>query len=144
MAYQIHALIASNYATTISDNVKRSIQLKLEKGECIGKAPIGYINVRNEKGETDVIIDAEKAPIIKQIFEMRANGSKISDIATTVSLKTAMVSAILTNPFYYGEMYVKSHDKLYPHNYERIVTSAMFDKCQAVVKQKGITEKYQR
>jgi len=35
MAYQIHALIASNYATTISDNVKRGFGEKRRNGESL-------------------------------------------------------------------------------------------------------------
>jgi site-specific DNA recombinase len=96
------------------------------------KAPIGYLNVRDKRGKADVIIDTEKAQIVRQIFEMCVNGSSISDIAKAVNLKTTVVSAILKNSFYYGEMYVKSHDKYYPHKYEKIITKEIFDKCQEV------------
>ena len=44
--------------------------MKVKEGEYIGKAPIGYLNVRDKRGKADVIIDTEKAHIVRQLFEM--------------------------------------------------------------------------
>jgi site-specific DNA recombinase len=129
---RLDELLGKHYSDRISVRVKAAFEMKVKEGECIWKAPIGYLNVRDKRGKADVIIDAEKAPIVRQIFEMCANGSSISDIAKAVNLKTTVVSAILKNPFYYGEMHVKSHDKYYPHKYEKIITKEIFDKCQEV------------
>lgn len=113
-----------------------ALEDKLMDGEYIGKAPIGYLNTRDKAGKTDVIIDAEKAPIVKKIFEMRANGSGINNITKVFNIKRNIVCAILVNPFYCGKMYIKSHDKLYPHRYKKLITKKLFDKCQEVTKQK--------
>ena len=63
---------------------------------------------------------------------MRVSSISIADIARIVSLKPAMVLAILKNPFYYGKMYVKKYDKKYPHKYKRLITKELFDKCQNI------------
>ena len=40
--------LAKYYSDAISDNVKRAYENKIKKGEWIGKAPIGYIDLKNE------------------------------------------------------------------------------------------------
>jgi len=149
MRWDFGILGARMYVAGISDNVKRGIQLKLEKGECIGHAPIGYKNVRNEKYEANVIIDAEKAPLIKKMFEMYSLGTHpLGDLEKFAQqnnltnnfffrsegepITKNVISCFLQNPFYYGEMYVKSHNKHYPHKYETIITKELFNKCQEV------------
>ena len=44
--YQMSVVMANAYTNAISDNVKRSIIHKLNNGEYIGKAPLGYLNIR--------------------------------------------------------------------------------------------------
>ena len=50
-------------------------------------------------------------------------------------LALSMVSHILNNPFYYGEML--SRGKLYPHKYQPIISKQIFDKCQQIRKELG-------
>ena len=148
MAYQMFVLMATAYANSISENAKRGVQLKLEKGECTCKAPLGYLNVRDKTGNANIIIDAQKAPLVKKIFEMYSLGStslgdlekfaKDNNLTNTFfkgSIKTIsknVISCLLKNPFYYGEIYVQSHDKYYSHKYEKIIDRDLFDKCQEV------------
>ena len=148
MAYQMFVLMATAYANSISENAKRGVQLKLEKGECTCKAPLGYLNVRDKTGNANIIIDAQKAPLVKKIFEMYSLGStslgdlekfaKDNNLTNTFfkgSIKTIsknVISCLLKNPFYYGEIYVQSHDKYYPHKYEKIIDRDLFNKCQDV------------
>lgn len=147
MAYQLFNLISINCARASSDNAKRGIQQKLQNGECIGKAPIGYLNVRDAKGKADIIIDTEKAPLIKKIFEMYSLGStSLGDLEKFVRqnnltnnflcqheikpITRNVICRILQNPFYAGLMLVKG--VLYKHKYPVIITKELFDKCQEV------------
>jgi len=45
-----------------------------------------------------------------------------------------VIAALLKNPFYYGEMYVKKYNKFFPHKYEPLISKALFDECQRVTK----------
>lgn len=65
--------------------------------------------------------------------------SKDFNKRTFVSRNT--IHNILKNPFYYGEMWLKKQNKLVPHIYEPIITKALFDKVQTILKSKG-TEVY--
>lgn len=59
--YQMSVVMANAYTNAISDNVKRSIIHKLNNGEYIGKAPLGYLNVRDENDKSNIIIDESRA-----------------------------------------------------------------------------------
>jgi modification methylase hgaIA len=62
------------YLTSMNKNVKRSQKYNREAGlwQCL--APIGYLNVKDERRKSTLILDPERAPIIKQIFEKYASG----------------------------------------------------------------------
>ena len=41
----MNVLMAQSYVNSLSDNVKRSLDHKLRKGEWIGPAPLGYLSL---------------------------------------------------------------------------------------------------
>ena len=57
-----------------SINVKRGMRNKLEMGWRPGVAPLGYMN-RAFGGVKDIVLDPERAPFVKQIFEKTAQGA---------------------------------------------------------------------
>lgn len=169
--YDFGILSAKLYLTSMNKNVKRSQKYNREAGLWQGLAPIGYLNAKDEKRRSTLILDPERAPIIKQIFEEYASGVH--------SLKSAWMSAtekglmskepnfnprsknygkigpisrnkihdILTNPFYYGRMYIaceevdektkkpiKTYYKLVNHVYEPLISKELFDRVQKVLK----------
>jgi hypothetical protein len=74
--------MANAYTNAISDNVKRTVLHKLNNGECIRKAPIGYLNVRDEQGKSNVVVDKARALLIQEMFKMYATGSySLGDLA---------------------------------------------------------------
>jgi len=147
--WDMGVMFARSYVLQLSDNVKRKQEGKIKRGEWIGKAPIGYINVYNdEKERKDIIPDPTKAYFIVKIFEMYSAGSSIRIVQKEMErlglrgttkknkpLSCSMVYSILKNPFYYGMMRVKKgHLKgLYPHKYQTLISKALFDKCQQVM-----------
>ena len=58
----------------ISRRTKDGIHGTLLKGKCSNKAPRGYINKRDEKGESYVDIDEPQARTIRQVFQEVAKG----------------------------------------------------------------------
>ena len=131
MQLKIERLLQNSSFERISENVKRSIQTKLEKGEYVSKAPIGYKNVRRENGKANIVIDSEKAPIIRGIFESYSLGTtSIAKLAKEVNLSMEKLSRILANPFYYGRM--KSNGQMYKHIYEPLISEDLFNKCQVI------------
>ncbi len=61
-------LMANSYILSLSDNVKRSLNYNWSIGKWMSLAPIGFRNIRDEEGKSKIIIDEERAPIIKKLF----------------------------------------------------------------------------
>jgi len=96
-----------------SINVMRGMKTKLNMGWRPGVAPLGYMN-RAYNGVKDIIVDPERAPFIKQIFEKTAQGVSGREIQRWLievefknrsgkNVTLSQVYLILNNPFYYGE-----------------------------------------
>lgn len=120
-----------------SINVMRGMKTKLNMGWRPGVAPLGYMN-RAFGGVKDIIIDPDRAPIIKQIFDKTAQGTTgremhawLKDIGFTnrsgkhVSL--SQIYLILNNPFYYGEFeWPEGSGNWYKGAHEPLVTKALY------------------
>lgn len=149
LRWDFSVLGAKSYALDISHNTKRSLLTKLQKGELTRIAPVGYLNVKDENGRSKIIIDKSRAFLVKEMFEMYSTGkfaigdlkkfAKQNNLTNTffknkksVIISGSVITQMLSNPFYYGEIYVKKYNKFYPHNYETLITRDMFDKCQQV------------
>lgn len=119
-------------------NVKRGIRAKCEMGWRPGSAPIGYIN-RSFNGVKDIVIDLDRAPIIKEIFErsglMHQSGRTIKDwldesgftTKAGAKLSLSQIYRILTNPFYYGYFKYPEDGPLYKGLHQPIITKELFD-----------------
>lgn len=159
MMWDFAVMGAKSYVLTLSENVKRSVDYKLKSGEWIGKAPIGYLNAKDEFDKRTVILDKVRAPFIKKAFELYSTGEysfeKLAEyfsdklVNNNKSLKPLSPSQfhlVIKNPFYAGRMLVKG--KLYPHKYERLISESLFEKCQQVrtgnVKKKLYTDQNQQ
>ena len=172
--YDFGILSAKLYLTSMNRNVKRSQKHNREAGLWQGLAPIGYLNAKDERKRATLILDPERAPIIKQIFEEYATGDHSIQSVWKSALDKGFTSKepnynprsknfgircpvsknkihdILTNPFYYGCMYVadeeidektkkpiKTFYKKIQHAYEPIISKELFDKVQTILKSKN-------
>jgi len=140
--FGINLGLAKYYSDAISDNVKRAYENKIKNGEWIGKAPIGYIDIKNEVKDKEP--DPARAYLITKIFEMYATGNSsmrtIRDEMKKIGLKSntenpkplsvSQIEHVLKNPFYYGIMRIKH--QLYPHKYQPIISKELFDKAQEI------------
>jgi len=126
-----------------SINVKRGIRTKCEMGWRPGVAPLGYMN-RAFGGVNDIILDPERAPIIKEAFEKagyeRWSGRRLKawfdeQGFTNRSGKQVSVSqilVILSTPFYYGRFqYPQAPDApWYDGAHEPLISKELFDRVQ--------------
>jgi DNA invertase Pin-like site-specific DNA recombinase len=114
--WEAKVFIGKQYLNRLRDDAKRSIKHKLEKGEAVGKAPIGYLNVRDDSGKATVILDPERFMLVRRIFTDYGKGiysinemaRKASEWGLRNNTKTggkyvaSQVHSMLQNPFYYG------------------------------------------
>ena len=147
MRWDIGVFSAKTYVGSLRDNVIRSQEYKREQGQWQSCAPVGYLNVSKTKTTpADIIIDEERAPKVKRLFEEYAKGGRtlqdITNLARTLGLYSKMctvnktisraqVQNILKNTFYIG--YFTQKGKVYKHHYPRFIDEELFHIVQNVM-----------
>ena len=132
------------YVDSLSENTKRGLRQKVRRGEYPSLAPVGYINDSRTKS---VVVDKKKSVIIRQAFEMYAEGNhRLEDISDFLAqnkivsksgkrIHITRTTFILQNPFYTGLF--RYAGEIYEGKHEPIITKKLFDKVQEVLKQRG-------
>lgn len=132
-----------------SINVKRGLRTRCEMGLRPGPAVVGYLNEKRMDKKCEVVIDPERAPIVKQIFEKvvyeKWSGRKIFHwLKFDLNFKTrsgnkgltlSNIYLILQNPIYYGVFeYPRKSGNFYTGKHEPIISKELFDQAQGQVK----------
>lgn len=133
-------------------NVKRGLRTRCEMGLWAGTAPLGYLNQRHMDKKCQVIVDQERAPIVKKMFEKVAyekwSGRKVYNwlrfecnfyTRGNKPLTLSGVYRVLTHSFYYGIFErPKNSGNWYQGKHEPIITKELFDQVQAQLKRDNI------
>ncbi len=131
------------YVDSLSENTKRGLREKVRQGDCPSRAPFGYLNDHRTKR---IIVDRERAPVIKEAFERYATGDQTLDtirhffgerglrtrIGKLLGRKT--VSNLLSNPIYYGHFWYAG--EVHEGRHEPIISKQLFDEVQAVLRER--------
>jgi site-specific DNA recombinase len=127
-------------------NVKRGIRAKCEMGWRPCMPPLGYFTRAATGKKRDVILDEERAPYLRKMFEMSAAGKSgryIRQYFEDNNLRTrgdkliplSMIYKMLKNTFYYGEFeYPKGSEQWYKGNHPALITKNLFLKVQEQLK----------
>jgi site-specific DNA recombinase len=144
------------YVDSLSENVKRGVRAKLERGWKPNLPPTGY---KNEMENKTIIADAQALPIMKQLFQRALTGAyTIHQLEQMLRdqwgfrtpkrkrtggrpLSLASLYRILSNPFYAG--YIRWNGQLYPGKHQPIITWAEFERLQQLFGRPG-TQKPQK
>ncbi len=129
-----------------SINVKRGLRARVEMGLWPGTAPTGYLNEKHIDRKGVVVIDRERAPIVKKMFERVAyekwSGRRVYHwLKFELNYKTAAggkhlslgnIFTVLQNPFFYGKFeYPRGSGNWYTGKHEPIITKELYDQVQA-------------
>ena len=152
MRWDMGILSGKMYIANLRDNVNRGMEYKWADGEYQTKAPVGYLNIPKTKTTpANIVIDPERSPFIKKMFEMYATGNysikALQQFAKDMNLCSVRnknnktlgretIWNILKNPFYYGEMRIRGETM--PHKYEPIISKELFDEVQDILSCKKI------
>lgn len=132
-----------------SINVKRGLKTRCEMGLWPAPAPTGYLKEKRMDRKCQTLIDPDRAPIVKKIFEKAAyekwSGRKIyhwlkfdlnfRSVTSNKNLTLSNIYMMLGNPFYYGVFeYPRKSGNWYKGSYEPIITKELFDEVQAQIK----------
>lgn len=139
MLESFYQLMAEKYSADLSQKVKRGHHTNAGKTMSNGgTTPLGY-KIENHH----YVLDEEKAPIVKEIFQKYASGwsmKKICDDLNERQLKTAQGAAfnknslhtLLKNRKYLG-IYIYDGNEI-PGGMPQIIDQELFDKVQDVMK----------
>jgi hypothetical protein len=132
-----------------SINVKRGLRTRVEMGLWPGPAPTGYMKEKRTDRKCETLIDPERAPTIKKMFEKVAyehwSGRKIYNwLRFDLNFRSAYgkkhlslgnIYRILDNTFYYGVFeYPRQSGNWYTGKHEPIITKELFTLVQEQIK----------
>jgi site-specific DNA recombinase len=143
---QIHFGMANQYSRLLSQNVKRGLLHKVERGEYPGISFFGYKMV-GEKGKKNLIPDPIEAPLVVEVYKRASTGQySLKHLSNFLYSKGAVsksskpyckqeIYRILTNPAYYG--YFRHKGELYKGNYTPLITKTVFDAVQEALRDRS-------
>jgi len=133
-------------------NVKRGLKTRAEMGLRPSIAPTGYLNEKRLDRKCEVIVDPQRAPTIRQMFERVAfekwSGRKLFHwlkfelnfrTKNNHHLSLANIYRILQNSFYYGVFeYPENSGNWYTGRHMPIIYKELFDQVQEQLKRDQI------
>ena len=128
-------------------NVKRGLRARVEMGLWPSVAPTGYLNHSDRRRKCEVVIDEQRAGVIKQMYEKVAydgwSGRKLfkwlkEDIRFRTKngkpLTLSNIYIILKSSFYYGEFeYPKGSGLWYAGKHQPIITKDLYNQVQSKI-----------
>ena len=140
--------MAKNYCDNLSEEVRKSQMEKLKDGWLPGQAPIGYKNVPDKDAKIRIIVDPERAPVVRKLFEWYATGLySLEEVAkrtkaegfsyrkTGTLIPKREIHRILQNPFYAGR--ISWNGKIYEGKHESIVPLELWKRVQGVMDERS-------
>ncbi len=127
-----------------SERVSSCMLEKIKQGIWCYKAPLGYLNKRDEQNRAIITIDKPRAEIIKMAFDKFSTGAYQMEEIRKLMIKAGFKSwknkeltsqtifKILTEKFYLGIMTVKGQE--YQGTHEQLIDENTFYKCQKYIK----------
>ena len=160
LMHGIMSSIAEFYSQNLAAEVKKGMRQKVKAGGTVGRAPLGYRNVRHfdelNREIRTVEKDPVRAPMIAYAFERYATGettvallaAELADrgLATQPTPRRAsraiypqLLYKVLTNPYYRGV--VSSNGVIYEGRHEALVSSATWSRVQEILSSHNNGEK---
>lgn len=133
-------------------NVKRGLRTRVEMGLWPGVAPTGYLNQKHMDKKCQVVLDPDRAPVVKKMFEKVAyekwSGRRVYHwlrfdlnfhTLGNKPISCGNLYRLLINPFYYGVFeYPKKSGNWYQGKHEPLISKELFDLVQAQLKRDSI------
>ena len=139
------------------EDIKVKMRHKAENGGTIGRARLGYQNIRIEydgRLVNTIGLDDERAPLVRTAWELYATGdysierlyATMADLGLTTRpsrrtpaqpLAASQLHRMLRDPYYTGVVVYKG--EIYPGRHPAIVSHELFDRVQQVMDQRSLS-----
>ena len=129
-----------------SERTKDAMDERAKEGYVQGKAPFGYKNIRDENNHGIIIVDKQKAHIVKRVFELYATGIySYKQVGIEVAKQgftkkngkpqpPRTFERMLHNPVYTGKVVRNGIE--YDGKHEPIISKELFNRVQHQFKEK--------
>lgn len=152
LLHGIMSSIAEFYSRNLANEVIKGMGEKARNGGTLGKAPLGYVNVRardeNGREVRTVELDEERAPLLRLAFSEYATGNwtvrQLADHLNTLGLSipptprrcakpitTTRLHKILRHPYYKGTISFQGVE--YAGTHEPLVDEETWSQVQAIL-----------
>ena len=152
LLHGIMSSIAEFYSRNLANEVIKGMGEKARNGGTLGKAPLGYVNVRakDERGREirTIALDEERAPLVRLAFTEYATGNwtvrQLADHLNTLGLSipptprrpakpitATRLHEILRHPYYKGIVTFQGVE--YPGKHEPLVDSQTWQTVQTIL-----------
>jgi site-specific DNA recombinase len=150
-SHGLMALIANWYSDNLSEEIKNKGLAKVQAGGTVGKAPIGYLNVRqvvNGREARTVEIDLKREPLVKWAFEAYGSGeyslTELTEALEEKGLTTvpgpemaekpiprSTLHRMLRNPYYVRV--IRRNGVRYEGAHPALISHELFDRVQDLI-----------
>ncbi len=145
LSADIQAVVASDYIRNLREETRKGFYGRIRQGLYPLPAPLGYLDRGSGKAKEP---DPKTAALVKKAFELYATGKYnlegLVDELHRLGLRNRRggritingLSVMLNNPFYIGLIRLKRTKETYPGAQQPLVSKAVFDRVQAILKGK--------
>lgn len=119
MFYNILGSFAQFYREQLSENVRMGMGQAARQGKWVNRPKTGYDLIDGE------LIPNAMAPVVQEIFRLRAAGSSQREIEQITGVNYSTVLSILHSRVYLGE--VALNDEWFPGRHEPLITPEQFE-----------------
>jgi DNA invertase Pin-like site-specific DNA recombinase len=143
----IQAVIAADYVRNLREECIKGMEGRLKQGLFPWAAPIGYLDKGGGKAK---VPDPERAPFVRQAFELYASG-QYSFKSLLIEMQRrgfksrqgkpitkGCLENMMSNPFYIGVVLLKRTGRRYQGRHEPLISKRLFDQVQALKANKQI------
>ncbi len=155
LMHGIMASIAEFYSSNLSAEARKGLQEKARRGGTVSRAPLGYMNVREEfegRQVSTVVIDERRREHIEWAFDEFATGewtlAQMTDALEDRGLTSrptrrypegpvsrSRIHKMLRNPYYIGLLTYDGAQ--YPGRHDALISTATFNAVQEVLDQRS-------
>jgi DNA invertase Pin-like site-specific DNA recombinase len=137
----IQAVIAADFIRNLKTEIRKGVKGRLKQGLYPHKAPLGYLDTGRGNPKA---IDPERAPFIKEMFELYETGQYSLETLTdeiyergfrsktNKKVHRSRIDRLLSNPFMVGNVLDRETGQIYAGQHDAIIPAALFNKVQDV------------